>query len=276
MSLDFSMSIPFEESMSMLCDDAFSLSFDFSLSMPFDATISLPFDDDSLPLPLDNDPSLEKTLVCDDSLPSITVPIDFEVEIPKVNDVKSFLTAILSTAIEADFALCSDSLQKLPDKERKLEESNVHGIKILNVTEVNGTTCNSEDSDCHIVHVENKVFYAKGTSSDAARAEFLEKLSLRLAKVDGVRVQEEPASSSSGLPTKVNDSTEKDSTSKGLSAAQTAMIVVISVAAAFVVLATLVVLRKLAMENRGGDKSVASEESILMNTKFYPAFTDLA
>ena len=106
------------------------------------------------------------------------------------------------------------------------------------------------------MHVENKVHYVEGTSSDAARAEFLEKLFTRLAEVDGVRAA---SYSSSDLSTKANDSTDKDLTSEGLPAAQTAMIVVFSVAAASIAL--VMVQRKLATNKNADDTSVKVEET---------------
>jgi hypothetical protein len=305
LSIDFSMSVSFHDTMSMPFYDCTSISFDYTMSMPFDDGMSMSFDysmslpfDDAMSMPLDEtmsldlsmsitvntgptDPLLEETQVlsieqtdppllyethqCHDGLPFIMIPIDFEVDIPAIYDVESFLTDILSSAMKKRFTMCPDSSRKLSEKERKMEESTVVGVKIINVTEVSGETCSSEhsDLDCHIVNVKHQAFYQSGTLANAARAEFLSTFAACLAGVDGIRQRtaSNALASESSPTTKEDDGTEKDLTrGDGLSTGKIAMIVVLSVAAASVAL--VVVQRKFAPKKRDADSSAAPDEAI--------------
>jgi hypothetical protein len=146
---DTDMSMPFDGSMSMPFDGSMSMHLDVDITMPLDVDMHRPLDVDmSRPLDetkksLDFTTSMpavsdEMAPVCDESLPSIPVPIDFEVQTGAPIDAVGFLTGILSTAIAEDFTLCAVSSRKFSDKERKLKESIVRSVEILNVTEVDG------------------------------------------------------------------------------------------------------------------------------------------
>jgi hypothetical protein len=275
MSSDFAMSMPFDEGMSMPFDDTMSMPLDEAMSL--DLSMSITVNTDSTDPLLEEThvlnteptvpPLLEEAHVCDGGNPFVMVPIDFEVEIPAIYDVESFVTVIISSAIEKDFTVCPDSSRKVSNK-RKLEASTVAGVKIIDVTEVDGETCDSEDSDCHVVNVEHQVLYQDGTLAGAARAEFLSKLAARLSGVHGIRQR---AASTTSPTTEENDSNERDSTrGGGLSAGKIVMIVVLSVAVTSIAL--VVVQRKFARNTRDDDDTVVPEETIPTNTVSYAAF----
>jgi hypothetical protein len=282
MSFDYILSMSFDVTMSMPCD--------YVMSMPFDDVLSLDLSMSVIVNPAPTDPLLEETHeltteltvppllekrnVCDDDLPFVTVPVVFEVVISAIYDVESYLRGILSSAIEKDFTMCPDSSRKLSNK-RKLVESTVVGVKIINVTEVDAETCHSENSDldCHIVTVEHQVLYQSGTLANAARNEFLNKLAARLSGVNGSRERAASTTldSESSTTTEENERTERNSTyGGGLSAVKIAMIVVLSVAVASIAL--VVVQRKFSRNTRDDDYSVVPEETIPTHTTSYAAF----
>lgn len=116
-------------------------------------------------------------------------------------------------------------------------------------------TCAFDEVGCFVATTDFDVYHEDAASSDAARAEFLQKLASQLDSVEGVIMLGSSSAEAGSSQGPGEDIGGQDA----LLTAQTAMIAVLSVAAASIAL--VAVQRRVSANTINDDKSVVSEET---------------